>query len=143
MTISSSPRGYVKMGRMTQRQPHRRLGLAAASAVSAAALLIAPTVTPATGIMASASADPCPDVELIFARGTSEPAGIGRVGQALADNLQGQLGGRSLGTYGVNYPATYDFLAAADGAADATAPAGFFVEAMPKPAATASASTPT
>jgi len=108
------------MGRMTQRQPHRRLGLAAASALSAAALLIAPAVTPTTGIMASASADPCPDVELVFARGTSEPAGIGRVGQALADNLQGQLGGRSLSTYGVNYPATYDFLAAADGAADAT-----------------------
>jgi cutinase len=62
----------------------------------------------------------CPDVELIFARGTSEPAGIGRVGQALAEALSAQLGGRSLGVYGVNYPATYDFLAAADGAADAT-----------------------
>lgn len=62
----------------------------------------------------------CPDVELIFARGTSEPAGIGRVGQALAEELSAQLGGRSLGVYGVNYPATYDFLAAADGAADAT-----------------------
>ena len=63
---------------------------------------------------------PCPDVELIFARGTSEPVGAGRVGQALAGQLAPQLGGRSLGIYGVNYPATYDFLAAADGAADAT-----------------------
>ena len=62
----------------------------------------------------------CPDVELIFARGTSEPAGAGRVGQALANQLAPQLGGRSLGVYGVKYPATYDFLAAADGAADAT-----------------------
>lgn len=68
----------------------------------------------------AAHAAPCPDVELIFARGTSEPAGAGRVGQALADQLAGLLGGRSLGVYGVNYPATYDFLAAADGAADAT-----------------------
>jgi cutinase len=59
-------------------------------------------------------------VELIFARGTSEPVGAGRVGQALAGQLAPQLGGRSLGIYGVNYPATYDFLAAADGAADAT-----------------------
>jgi cutinase len=42
------------------------------------------------------------------------------VGQALASQLAPQLGGRSLGIYGVNYPATYDFLAAADGAADAT-----------------------
>lgn len=68
----------------------------------------------------AAHAAACPDVELIFARGTSEPAGIGRVGQALAEELSAQLGGRSLGVYGVNYPATYDFLAAADGAADAT-----------------------
>ncbi len=72
------------------------------------------------GTAAAAQAAPCPDVELIFARGTSEPAGIGRVGQALSDQLRSDLGGRSLGVYGVNYPATYDFLAAADGALDAT-----------------------
>jgi cutinase len=70
--------------------------------------------------MPTAHGADCPDVELIFARGTSEPAGIGRVGQALADQLAAQLGGRSLGVYGVKYPATYDFLAAADGATDAT-----------------------
>ena len=62
----------------------------------------------------------CPDVQVVFARGTSEPVGIGRVGQALSSQLAGQLGGRTLGVYGVNYPATYDFLAAADGATDAT-----------------------
>lgn len=73
-------------------------------------------ITPAVS-----SAQPCPDVEIVFARGTSEAAGIGRVGQALADALAPALGGRSLGTYGVNYPATYDFLTTADGAADATA----------------------
>jgi cutinase len=59
-------------------------------------------------------------VEVVFARGTSEPAGLGRVGQALTDTLGAQLGGRNVGAYGVNYPATYDFLAAADGATDAT-----------------------
>jgi cutinase len=68
-----------------------------------------------------ATAEPCSDVELIFGRGTSEDPGIGRVGQALADALTPQLGGRTLSTYGINYPATYDFLAAADGAYDATA----------------------
>ena len=72
------------------------------------------------GVSATAQAAPCPDFEVVFARGTSEPAGIGRVGQALADQLQADLGGRTLGTYGVNYPASYDFLAAADGATDAT-----------------------
>ena len=71
-------------------------------------------------VMPAAHGAECPDVELIFARGTSEPAGAGRVGQALADQLAAQLGGRTLGVYGVNYPATYDFLAAADGAIDAT-----------------------
>lgn len=70
--------------------------------------------------MAPAAAAPCPDVELIFARGTSEPPGIGRVGQALSDQLGADLGGRTLGIYAVNYPASYDFLAAADGATDAT-----------------------
>jgi cutinase len=84
-------------------------------------LLILPAVVPTSAGIPSAKADPCPDVELVFARGTSEPPGIGRVGQALADNLAPQLGSRTLGTYGVDYPATYDFLAAADGAEDAQA----------------------
>lgn len=69
---------------------------------------------------APASAAPCPDVELVFARGTSEPAGLGRVGQALSAQLASAIGNRTLGIYPVNYPASYDFLAAADGAADAT-----------------------
>jgi cutinase len=94
--------------------PVRRLILASSAAVLAAGAAI---ITPAV-----ASAQPsCPDVEIVFARGTSEPVGVGRVGQALADALAPQLGGRSLGTYGVNYPAGYDFLTTADGAADATA----------------------
>ena len=83
------------------------------------------TVVLGAGVALSGSAAPaqaagCPDVELIFARGTSEPAGIGRVGEALRDRLQTTLGGRTLGVYAVNYPASYDFLAAADGANDAT-----------------------
>jgi cutinase len=68
----------------------------------------------------SAAADPCPDVEVIFARGTNDAPGLGRPGQAFADALRAQIGGRTLTTYAVNYPASYDFLAAADGAADAT-----------------------
>jgi cutinase len=79
----------------------------------------------AAGVALSAATVPaqaagCPDVELVFARGTSEPAGIGRVGQALLDQLKANLGGRTLGAYAVNYPASYDFLTAADGANDAT-----------------------
>ncbi|MBI3213953.1 MAG: cutinase family protein [Mycobacterium sp.] len=91
---------------------HRIATVAAAVSATAATLLIAPAGLP------TAAADPCPTVEVVFARGTSEAPGIGRVGQALVDNLQGQVG--SVGVYAVNYPATYDFLAAADGAVDAT-----------------------
>ncbi len=85
------------------------------SGITAAALAAA-----SLACAAPAQAAECPDVELIFARGTSEPAGLGRVGQAFSDQLAVSLAGRTLGVYGVNYPASYDFLAAADGAADVT-----------------------
>lgn len=65
------------------------------------------------GLMAmpvpSASADPCPDVEAIFARGTGEPPGVGGVGQAFVDSLRSQVGGKSVGVYPVNYAASGDF----------------------------------
>ena len=57
----------------------------------------------------SATAAPCPDIEVVFARGTTEPPGVGGVGQAFVDSLRGQVGGRSVGVYPVNYPATNDF----------------------------------
>ena len=68
----------------------------------------------------TAAAVPCPDIEVVFARGTAEPSGIGRVGQAFTDALSSQVGGRTVTSYAVNYPASYDFLTTADGAADAT-----------------------
>jgi cutinase len=57
----------------------------------------------------SASADPCPDVEVVFARGTGEPPGVGGVGQAFVDALRSEVGSRSLGVYPVNYEASADF----------------------------------
>src|SRR4051812_23647030 len=56
-----------------------------------------------------ATAEPCPDVEVVFARGTTEPPGVGGVGQAFVDSLRSQLGGPSVGVYGVDYPASRDF----------------------------------
>ncbi len=87
--------------------------------LAVAAALALPVALPAA-ITPAAGAVSCPEVQFVFARGTSEPAGIGRVGAALSNQLAAQMGGRSYGVYAVNYPATYDFLAAADGAADAT-----------------------
>lgn len=88
-----------------------------ATILAAAAAVLSPIGLVAVSPTADGAS--CHDVELVFARGTSEPAGVGRVGQALSEQLQAGLGGRTLGIYPVNYPASYDFLAAADGATDA------------------------
>jgi len=64
----------------------------------------------------AAAADPCPDVEVVFARGTTEPPGVGGTGQAFVDSLRSQLGGRSVAVYAVDYPASRDF--------DTSTPAG-------------------
>ncbi|MCH9710489.1 MAG: cutinase family protein [Actinomycetia bacterium] len=88
-----------------------------------AAICAAVTVPMAATLLTlapTAAAQPCPDVEVVFARGTSEAPGLGRVGQAFVNALTPQLGGRSVASYGVNYPASYDFLYTADGATDAT-----------------------
>lgn len=85
--------------------------LTAAAATAGVLTLAAPPV----------AAVACNDVEVVFARGTNEPPGIGRVGQAFVDNLGNRIGNRTMGVYAVNYPASYDFLAAADGANDASA----------------------
>jgi cutinase len=97
---------------MTARQIIRALGAVVATVC---ALLSAPVNIP------SASAAPCPDVEVVFARGTTEPPGIGGVGQAFVDSLRSQVGGRSVGVYAVNYPASTDFPRAGEGIADASA----------------------
>jgi cutinase len=69
-----------------------------------------------------ASAQPCPDVEVTFARATTERPGIGSVGQAFVDSLQSQVSGKSVGVYAVDYPATEDFAPSASaGAANARA----------------------
>ena len=78
-----------------------------------------------------ASADDCPDIEVVFARGTNDAPGLGNVGGAFVDALRSKVGGRSVGAYAVNYPANYDFLAAADGANDASAHIQYMVNNCP------------
>lgn len=77
--------------------------------------------TPIAFPVTEAIAQECPAVEIVFARGTTEAPGIGRVGQAFVDAVRSRIGDRSLGVYAVNYPASFDFLAAAGGANDASA----------------------
>lgn len=57
-----------------------------------------------------ASAAGCPDVEVVFARGTVETAPpVGITGLAFTEALRSQLPGKSVRVYGVNYPASSDF----------------------------------
>src|SRR5579875_2220713 len=69
----------------------------------------------------SAAAQPCPDAEVVFARGTGEPPGVGPTGQAFGDALNAREAGRSIGVYPVNYPATEEWSTGLDGIKDAGA----------------------
>jgi len=94
----------------------RTLRRLAAAALSAAALL----GPQAVGLASADPAPACSDVEVVFARGTFEAPGVGAVGQAFVDSLNARLGGQPVAVYGVNYPASLDFPAAAAGVADAS-----------------------
>lgn len=76
-------------------------------------------VTAVVGGPAPTARADCPSFQLIFARGTNEPPGMGVEGDALFAALQPILGGRNLDNYAVNYPASYNFLQTGDGANDA------------------------
>ena len=84
--------------------------------VTTCALLSTPIVSP------TASADPCSDIAVVFARGTHQEPGLGNIGQAFVDSLTSQVGGRSVDVYAVNYPANDDYHNSAyAGANDASA----------------------
>src|SRR4051794_12540213 len=91
----------------------RRVLISVAAVVVSGVTLVGPAV-------ASAQAASCPAVQVVFARGTGEHEGIGRVGDAFVEALRPLVKGRSVAVYAVNYPATRDFLRAADGANDAS-----------------------
>jgi cutinase len=90
--------------------------LLAVGVVTIGAVVIAAVSIP------SAAAAPCPDIEVVFARATGEPAGLGGAGEQFVDSLRSQVGGKSVGAYAVNYPASEDFAQSAPaGARDASA----------------------
>jgi cutinase len=95
---------------MSTRHTHRITSIVGA--------LTAATVPITVFQVPTAAAELCPDVEVVFARGTTEPPGVGGVGQAFVDSLRSQLGGRSVGVYAVNYPASRDFSRSTPAGAD-------------------------
>lgn len=92
-----------------------------------AAVLMAATLMTATLITApvgapGAAAGPCPDSEVVFARGSGQAAGLGDVGEAFVDALRSKAPSKSVDAYPVNYPASHDYRnSAALGETDATA----------------------
>ncbi|OBF25079.1 cutinase family protein [Mycobacterium sp. ACS4331] len=101
------------------------------AAVFAFAMVFLAAPVLASPPVAAGAPDGCPDVELVFARGTFEPSGLGRVGDALASSLQSRLPERTVGAYAVNYPASLDFGRAAEGVADASGHIRRLVERCP------------
>jgi cutinase len=107
--------GCVILLRMSARLAAMTSALVSVALVSVALVSVATMLA----VAPAATAEPCSDITVIFARGTDDTPGLGRVGDAFSSTLSGLVGGQSLSTYAVNYPASYDFLAAADGANDA------------------------
>jgi cutinase len=117
-------------GRRSQRAASTRsagrwVGPGAAALFIAAVLNVAPSGTPV------ASAADCSDAEVVFARGTDEPAGLGVVGDAFVDTLRKQTSGMNIGTYAVNYDAGKLQLHGGDGAKDAISHIKSTVSACP------------
>lgn len=94
----------------------RRTGVIGAFVTAVASAAV---VTP--WLAAPAAAAPCPDAEIVFARGTTEAPGAGPTGDAFISALRSQVGAKSVGVYAVNYPATMAFSTAVDGIVDARA----------------------
>ena len=88
------------------------MGAAASAACVAAGSL-------AVAGQAAAEPEACPDIQVVFARGTFEAPGVGGTGQAFVDALRAKSAGKSVDVYPVNYPASLDFATAADGVVDA------------------------
>jgi cutinase len=86
----------------------------------AATFMVATSLGGAVQAVADPAAGPCPDVQVVFARGTFEPAGVGGVGRAFVDAVRAKAPGKSVEEYAVNYPASLDFATAADGVVDAS-----------------------
>jgi cutinase len=91
-------------------------------AAPAPAPVVEPVVPlpPAAAPVAAPAPPGCPDVQVIFARGTTEPPGLGVMGQAFVDDLRARVGDKSVGVYPVDYPASPDFPTGVQGVVDAS-----------------------
>src|SRR5271156_3370225 len=83
-----------------------RLGpILMAAALLALGLLAGPALAPLARTTIAKASAACPDAEVDFARGREEAPGVGAVGQAFINSLQRKAPHKTIGSYGVNYPA--------------------------------------
>ncbi|MFE7172397.1 cutinase family protein [Streptomyces sp. NPDC057616] len=95
---------------MSHRASRRHLAIlsvAAAGALGAAGLTLLPSL---------ASAAPCSDVDVVFARGSGEAPGLGIVGTPLVKTIRSELPGRSVTSHAVDYAANLSQTSAGPGA---------------------------
>lgn len=64
-------------------------------------------------LLPSADAAPCPDVEVVFARGRTEAPGTGRVGDAFVEAVRARTD-KNIGFYAVDYPADTEVIQGAN-----------------------------
>lgn len=88
--------------------------------IAAGSALVMALTAAALSTPVATAAPRCSDIEIVFARGTDEPPGLGVVGTSLVKTLQPMVKGQSIGTYAVKYPASWDFAQVAAGANDAS-----------------------
>jgi cutinase len=86
----------------------RLLAVAAVGATSVTGLVV--SVAPATAA--------CSDVDVVFARGSGESAGLGIVGTPLVSGIKADLPGKTVSSYAVNYAADLAQTSAGPGATD-------------------------
>ncbi|NAZ84336.1 cutinase family protein, partial [Kineococcus sp. R8] len=86
----------------------------------AALSVVGTLATAGIAVAGSASAATCSDVDVVFARGTGEAAGLGIVGGPFVRSLTADLPGRTVTSYAVNYAANTAQTSAGPGATDMT-----------------------
>ncbi|MEX5632559.1 cutinase family protein [Parafrankia sp. FMc2] len=91
----------------------KTVAVALAMATSAGTVGIGLTAGPA-------SAAPCSDVDIVFARGTGESPGLGITGTPFVNSLRQNLGGATVSSYAVTYAASTNQTSAGPGATDMT-----------------------
>ena len=92
---------------------------AMAIGTAVAAVFIGATPAQATGDQTASQMVGCADVEVVFARGTFEGPGVGKVGEPFIAALRQRLLDRTVGVHAVNYPASLEFNRAVEGVLDA------------------------